>query len=233
MIVLSRHYPAMTALESAAEKAFDTLYDAHKKDIGKLKERRRSIYEKLRLATAKPNEVPWHLPESIDFRRLPTAPLWERHLYIEIEGQFRADLGSWEAGVLREELADASVVGWLRNVDRKPWSLEIPYDTGGDTRPMFPDLVVVRKNGDDFTIDILEPHDPSLADNFEKAIGLARFAERHGHLFGRIQLIRKLASPAGGEHFARLDINKTATIKQLLLITSNPQLDDLFEKLGA
>ena len=33
---------------------------------------------------------------------------------------------------------------------------------------------------------------------------------------------------AGSEHFVRLDINQTATIKKLLLITSNPQLDELF-----
>lgn len=62
----------MSAMESSAEKAFDTLYDTHKKAIAKLKEQRRSHYEKLRLATAKPTEVPWHLPESIDFKRLPT-----------------------------------------------------------------------------------------------------------------------------------------------------------------
>ena len=116
---------------------------------------------------------------------------------------------------------------WLRNLDRKPWSLEIPYETGGDVRPMFPDLVVVRKSGSEFAIDILEPHDPSLSDNFEKAVGLAKFAEKHGGLFGRIQLIRKQSS-AGGEHFARLEINQATTIKKLLLITSNPQLDDLF-----
>jgi len=30
------------------------------------------------------------------------------------------------------------------------------------------------------------------------------------------------------EYFARLEINHTATIKKLLLITSNPQLDELF-----
>jgi Type III restriction enzyme, res subunit len=102
--------------------------------------------------------------------------------------------------------------------------------TGGDVRPMFPDLVVVRQAGDELSVDILEPHDPSLADNFEKAVGLARFAERHGHLCGRIQLIRKQASPVGGDHFARLDINTAAMIKQLLPITSNRQLDDLFAK---
>lgn len=226
-IVLARNAAEMAILESLAEAAFDGLYDQHKKAIYQLKEQRRVNYEKLRLATAKPNEVPWQLPASIDFKRLPTDPLWERHLYVEGNGQFRAELGSWEAGVLKEELAKPEVVGWLRNLPKKPWSLEIPYETGGDVRPMFPDLVVVRKVGSDFAIDILEPHDPSLGDNFEKAVGLAKFAEKHGGLFGRIQLIRKQSS-AGGEHFARLEINQAATIKKLLLINSNPQLDDLF-----
>lgn len=230
-IVLARNASEMAVLESLAEAAFDSLYDQHKKAIYKLKEQRRINYEKLRLATAKPNEMPWHLPASIDFKRLPTDPLWERHLYVESNGQFRAELGSWEAGVLKEELAKSDVVGWLRNQDRKPWSLEIPYETGGDIRPMFPDLVLARKVGSNHVIDILEPHDPSLSDNFEKAVGLAKFAEKHGQLFGRIQLIRKQSS-AGGEHFARLEINHTATIKKLLLITSNPQLDDLFAALA-
>ena len=226
-IVLARNASEMAVLEAEAEAAFDRLYDLHKKAISKLKEQRRAKYEKLRLATAKPNEVPWHLPTSIDFKRLPTDPLWEQHLYVEHNGQFRAELGNWEAGVLREELAKPEVVGWLRNLDRKPWSLEIPYQTGSDIRPMFPDLVVVRQIDGAFVIDILEPHDPSLADNFEKAVGLARFAEKHGALFGRIQLIRKQSS-AGGAYFARLEINQATTIKKLLLITTNPQLDELF-----
>ena len=85
----------------------------------------------------------------------------------------------------------------------------------------------VRQVGSDFAIEILEPHDPSLSDNFEKAVGLARFAEKHGGLFGRIQLIRKQSSD-GGEHFARLEINQAATIKKLLLINSNPLHDELF-----
>ena len=95
---------------------------------------------------------------------------------------------------------------------------------------MFPDLVLVRQIEDGYAVDILEPHDPSLSDNFEKAVGLAQFAEKHGHLFGRIQMIRKQSSPAKGEHFARLEINREGTIKKLLLLTSNPQLDDLFAK---
>ncbi|MDO9201000.1 MAG: type III deoxyribonuclease, partial [Hydrogenophaga sp.] len=226
-IVLARNAVEMAILEASAQEAFDSLYDTHKKAIYKLKEQRRANYEKLRLATAKPHEIPWHLPASIDFKRLPTDPLWERHLYVESDGKFRAELGNWEAGVLKEELAKDDVVGWLRNLDRKPWSLEIPYQKGGDVRPMFPDLIVVRGAGSGFVIDILEPHDPSLSDNFEKAVGLAKFADKHGGLFGRIQLIRK-HSTAGSDHFVRLEINQTATIKKLRLITNNAQLDDLF-----
>ena len=128
---------------------------------------------------------------------------------------------------MQEELANPKVMGWLRNLDRKPWSMEIPYKSGEETHPMFPDLVVVRKEGKGLVVDILEPHRPDLDDNFEKAKGLAQFAQKYGAMFGRIQLIRKVSSP-GGAHFARLEINNSAMIKKLLLITSNVQLDRLF-----
>lgn len=184
-------------------------------------------YDKLRLASAQPTAVEWQLPQSIDFKPKPNDPVWQRHLYVEDDGAFRVQLGSWEAEVLQKELANPKVVGWLRNLDRKPWSMEIPYEWGGETHPMFPDLVLVRKEGKELVVDILEPHRPDLDDNFEKAKGLARFAQQHGALFGRIQLIRKVTS-AGGQHFARLEINKATTIKKLLPITSNAQLDRLF-----
>jgi type III restriction enzyme len=93
---------------------------------------------------------------------------------------------------------------------------------------MFPDFLLVRESKGDFICDILEPHDASLADNYEKAVGLAQFAEKHGHLFGRIQLIRKGKSPSGQDHYFRLDLNKSAVRKKAAMILSNPQLDALF-----
>lgn len=205
----------MARLETKAEAAFDALYDQYKHATAKLKEKGARTLPRLRMATAKPVGMKWRLPEQVDLRRTENAPSYERHLYLDDDGSFRADLGTWERELLAEEPADPAVVGWLRNLDRKPWSLEIPYQSGGEVRPMFPDLVIVRRaEGADagygalgYRFDILEPHDPSLADNFEKAIGLARFAERHGHLFHRIQLIRKQSSKAGGERYVRLELN--------------------------
>jgi type III restriction enzyme len=235
-IVLARSHAVMARLEAKAEAAFNALYDGHKHATAKLNEKERIRYERLRLATAKPVEVEWRLPERIEFRRTASAPKYERHLYLEENASFRADLGTWEREVLAEELAKPEVVGWLRNVDRKAWSLEIPYPTGGAERPMFPDLLIVRKVGADggagYCFDILEPHDQSKGDNFEKAIGLARFAERHGHLFHRIQLIRKQTSQAGGERYYRLELNSAAAIKQVLPLTSNAQLDAVFKQLA-
>ena len=37
------------------------------------------------------------------------------------------------------------MIGWLRNYDRKPWALCVPYEVAGEDRPMYPDFLVVRK----------------------------------------------------------------------------------------
>lgn len=223
-ITVSRSKNSLKNLELLAETQFNELYDAHKREINSLKESRKVNYETLRLATAEPVEVSWTLPENIAFSISDDSLSFAKHLYVDKEGQFFTELGPWELEVIKEELANNSVIGWLRNLPRKPWSFEIPYESGGAIRPMFPDIITVRQEADNLVVDIIEPHDPSLSDNFEKAKGLAQFAEKHGHRFGRIELVRKK-----GNHFYRLDLNKTSNIKDVLLVTSNPQLDKIFE----
>ncbi|CZG54990.1 Uncharacterized protein conserved in bacteria [Legionella pneumophila] len=223
VILLTRNNSAITSIERKAESAFNDLYDNFKGATNKLSEQHRSIYKTLRLATITPVAIPWNLPQSIDFKWNEEDKIWDKHLYVESKGYFKINLSTWEAEILAEELSSPNTFAWLRNIDRKLWSMEIPYESGGVTKPMFPDLIIIRKQDEKYIPDILEPHDSSLADNFEKAVGLARFAQRHGELFGRIQLIRK-----HGNRFLRLEINQTNTIKSLLLITNNSQLDSLF-----
>lgn len=228
-VVLAQDHEGMKRLETFAEGEFDALYAKYKRDIARLKEPRRQHFQRLRLATSIPQTVPWALPETIDFRRSPAAPEYDRHLFLEDDGKFRADLGTWEQGILQEELADPSVIGWLRNLDRKSWSLEIPYEEAGNVKPMFPDLLIVRRDAEEFLFDILEPHDPSLKDNAAKVMGLAKFAERHWNVFDRIQLIRKQKGTDGVERYFRLDMGNDAVRRRALAVTTNSQLDRVFD----
>ena len=95
---------------------------------------------------------------------------------------------------------------------------------------MFPDLLIVRKDEQGFQFDILEPHDPSRNDNLAKAVGLAEFAEKHWDLFQRIQLIRKKRGADGVERYYRLDVGNTAIRNKVLAITSNTQLNQIFDE---
>jgi type III restriction enzyme len=230
VVALTQDHDSMQRLESFAEKEFYMLYEEHKRSIAPLKEQRRKYYERLCLAASEPQNIPWMLPESIDFNRSPSAPEYEKHLYLGKDGKFRADLGNWEREVLEIELQDEHVVGWLRNLDRKSWSLEIPYRDAGSFKSMFPDMLIVRKDEQGFQLDILEPHDPSRNDNLAKAVGLAEFAEKHWDLFQRIQLIRKKRGADGVERYYRLDMGNTAVRNKVLPITSNSQLDQVFDE---
>jgi type III restriction enzyme len=230
VIVLAQDHDGMKNMEAYAEGEFDTRYAKHKRDISKLREKRQQHYQRIRLATSVPQSIPWNLRESIDFSRTAKAQKYDKHLFLEDEGTFRADLETWEEGVLQEELADASVIGWLRNVDRKSWSLEIPYEEAGSVKPMFPDLLVVRQDSKGYLFDILEPHHPGLKDNAAKAVGLAKFAERHWTLFSRIQLIRKKKGASGEERYFRLDVGDDAVRKKVLAVTTNSQLDAVFDE---
>ena len=231
-VVLAQDHEGMKRLEAFADEEFSTLYARHRRDFGKLNEHRQQHFQRLRLATSNPQTIPWALPKTIDFRHSASALEYDRHLFLGEDDKFRADLGTWEKEVLQEELADASVTGWLRNVDRKPWSLEIPYEDAGSVKPMFPDLLVVRRDSEGFLFDILEPHDPSLRDNAAKAVGLAKFAEQHWALFDRIQMIRKKRGADGLERYVRLDVGNEAVRTRVLKVASNSELDQVFGELA-
>lgn len=229
VIVLATDPLAMENLERFADSAFNQAYEEYKRVISQLRSNRRIDYDKLILASDSPAHIDWHAPSSIDFKRTVDAPKYEKHLYVESNREFHADLGNWEHEVINEELSNPNVVAWLRNLDRKSWSIEIPYEISGVARSMFPDLLVVRKDKYGYVFDLLEPHDPSRSDNYPKAKGLAKFAEKHNALFGRIQLIRKKRGADGVERYYRLDLSNNAVMRKVRAINSNEELDRIFD----
>jgi type III restriction enzyme len=232
MIVLASDSEAMDRLEVFAGRLFNELYDTHQSAFRHLREDRKDTYRKLAQSSATPIALDWQLPQSIDFSIGEDAIVLENHLFIPSEGgDFKVSLGDWEKGVIVEEMQEAKgAVTWLRNLDRKKWSLEIPYEVDGVTTPMFPDLIIVRTNASGYVFDILEPHDPSRKDNYPKAVGLAKFAEKHGEYFGRIQLIRKSKGADKRDHFYRLDMSKLSIRNRVRGVTSNAELDRIFDE---
>lgn len=229
VMVLVEDATAMDAIVSFAEAQFHSLYNQYKFDIRGLTEKRKEAYGRLINSASLATEVPWELPQTIDFNTSDSSTYFDKHLYIDESGSFRATLNNWETGVLAEELDKTDVVCWMRNLDRKKWSLAIPYEVSGAQVPMYPDLIIVRAISTGYVVDILEPHDPSRKDNYPKAVGLAKFASKHWDKFGRIQLIRKMSGLDGNEHFYRLDMSDLQVCQRVLSITSNQELDHIFD----
>lgn len=228
IIVLANDTEAMENLNAFADTRFLDLYENNKRAISRLKEERKGVYEKLIYASDRPIALQWELPHTIDFSIDENSTTFDQHLFCLEDGSFKTSLNSWESGIVKEELANGAVA-WLRNLDRKKWSLEIPYEVSGVATSMFPDLVIVRADEQGYVFDILEPHDPSRKDNYPKAVGLAKFADEHWDKFGRIQLIRQKKGADHRVHFYRLDMSKVTIRNKVCGVTSNEELDRIFD----
>jgi len=217
-------------LESVCGARCEALLKQHKAAIKKLTTAEQEDYNKANEMAKDPEALsflpPAEMMLAVDAKD-PAFRSYDEHMYVDATGHFVAVLNTWEHPVIEAEIARADVVGWLRNVPRKPWALSLPYEMGGEDRPMYPDFLVVRTDGDGHTVDILEPHSPALADSYAKAKGLAQFAAKHAMQFGRIELIR-----LDGNNIRRLDLIDVASRKRVLAVDSNAGLDLVFGVTG-
>lgn len=234
VILYVNNNDCMTGLMRYAESQYHHLVDVYRPRVRSLPDQQRAKYRSIVNDGDTVSSTDLYLPETIG--RYPTSAgdtLYTNHLYVDPATRgVRFRLNGWESGLLEEEAKRKDFVCWLRNPDRKPWSLCIPYEKGGYNESMYPDFLVIRSNGrHDYFVDILEPHDPSRTDNVGKAKGLAKYAERD-YVFGRIQLIRKIKKPAGGEGFMRLDMSRSEVRNRIKSISTNDELDHVFDDYG-
>lgn len=153
-------------------------------------------------------------------------PLWDGHLFASESGKFGWQANSWEEMVLREETKGKSFAGWLRNIPRKHWALCVPYGQG-QLKPLFPDMLVFRREGNKMKVDILDPHDDARADAAEKAVGLADFARKHGSAFGHIEMIRVVKG-----QIQRLRLHQESVRDKVLKVTDLKHLAELYGQHG-
>jgi type III restriction enzyme len=223
LFAIVRQGETLVAMEKLAAAEFKKLYAAHKQEIHKLPAADRARFTNLLLASGKPVEHDWELPDRIVEK--PGTHTWENHLYVDVDGKFTATLNQWEAEFLTWAQAEPDFICWLRNMPRRDWAFCVPYDQGGD-KPFFPDFLIVRKQGKQFIVDILEPHDSSRLDTWAKVRGLAKFAQKHEGHFGRLMVGRKV-----GDTLQTVDVADHEIRAKAIKMGAPADLEALFEGL--
>ncbi len=218
---------AFESLEMVCGDRINSLFNKHKTVIKKLHSSDQEEYNKVREIAKKPEALDFLAPAEImaTVDKTPNSGFkqYDKHLYFDETGEYWAKLNTWEEATIQAEIGKQEVVGWLRNYERKPWSLAIPYEYGNVTLPMFPDFIVVNKDEDKFSINILDPHHSGLTDSYAKARGLAKYAAEYEAHFDRIEIIR-----VDGTTIKRLNLNDAEIRKKVLSVDSNPALDLIF-----
>lgn len=219
-------------LNRYAEDEFHALNDQYRKYVANKSERCKKQYSDIIADGDVVSKHNFTLPEMISARLEDGGKEYDNHLFADENGIARIKLNGWEEGVLAEEVEAPDFVCWLRNPSRGVWSLCIPYEINGETKPMYPDFIIVRRDPIlGYVLDILEPHGKQYADNLAKAKGMAKYAEAEPRI-GRIQMIRQGKDAAGKNRFRRLDLSKGAVRDKVLKAQTSDEMDHIFERDG-
>jgi type III restriction enzyme len=221
LFALGSQPEVMTRVEDASQELVQKWLKAHVAAIGNLSEDRRALYDEIKYLAASPELTPLVHPAVVQVRQ--GKLVWKKHLYVDDNGKYHADFYDSESEVLDREISNRKVVGWLRNTDRKPWALCVPFEFRGEMRPMYPDFLIVRSERSGLVVDIIEPHAITFADAPAKAAGLAKFAAQHFDKFGRIILIL-----IDGKAQKHLNLADETTRNRIRAVTLPEQLRQLF-----
>lgn len=231
VIIFAANSDCMDALVEYAREKFHDLNDANRRRTVTLPERFKKKYDDIVSDGDIISKHNFRLPETIRVPHESDGRLYSNHLFVDDSGTALIDLNGWERKVIAEEEQREDFVCWLRNPSRGSWALCIPYEIDGEKKPTYPDFLIIRADGSDYVVDILEPHDPNRVDNLGKAKGFAEYARQNPGV-GRIQLIRMKKDSVGRERAFRLDMSKSSIRDRVFRCASNDELNRIFESDG-
>ncbi|MDO8468149.1 MAG: DEAD/DEAH box helicase family protein [Candidatus Peribacter sp.] len=214
-------------LEKVCGEQLEALQRKYDGAIRKLGSASREHYNILKRIAKEPEAENLLLPSEMEISK--EGMPWSKHLYVEKNGIFEADLNTWESRVVEKLIKeDRTVVAWLRVLPRKDWAFCIPYDKDNEKRPLFPDIVAFRKVKGKIVADIMDPHGTHIDDAVEKARGLSAYARKHGHDFGRIDLIVINKK----DQLKRLNFNEERVRDRVDRVRSREHLEEIIEDMG-
>lgn len=231
VIIFAANADCMDALNEYAQRKFHALNDANRRRTVTLPEKFKKKYDDIVSDGDIVSKHSFRLPETIRVPHEMEGKLYSNHLFVDDSGTALINLNGWEQKVIAEEERQEDFVCWLRNPSRGSWALCIPYEIDGETKPTYPDFLIVRRDGSEYVVDILEPHDPTRQDNLGKAKGFAEYARQNPGV-GRIQLIRMQRDSVGRERAFRLDMSKSSVRDKVSRCAGNDELNHIFESEG-
>ena len=189
-------------LEAEAEKLSKQWLNELRGRIKSLSDERQEVYRQIREMSAEPLDVDLARPKmwlQMTVARRPDGkeeplPCYERHLLCDENGQFPAELNSWEEKVLSTELARDDVVGWYRNPARASQdSLGITYEDFEITSIVRPDFIFFTQLRDGtIAAGIVDPHGIQFSDALPKMKGMARYVENNPGVFRRVEVCAEI-----------------------------------------
>lgn len=231
VIIFSADVSCMESLHEYARVRFHELNDANRRRTVTLPERFKKRYDDIVSDGDIVSKHNFRLPETIRVPREMEGIAYSNHLFVDNSGTAVINLNGWEQKVIAEEQTQEDFVCWLRNPSRGSWALCIPYEIDGVTKPTYPDFLLVRKDGSEYIVDVLEPHDPTRIDNLGKARGFAEYARQNPGV-GRIQLIKMKRDTVGKERPFRLDMSRSLIRDKVSHCFSIDELNHIFDEYG-
>ncbi len=221
---LAANHDVVTSLESKAQARVQALLAQHAAALKKLPDGGQQAFNEVWGLAQEPELGVRTYPDHPDISTATADGDLDRHVYVAPNGKFNFKTTSWEEKTLEEELARKDVVGWLRNPDRKDWSLCVPYEMGKGYKGCYPDFIIIRKEHGHLVADIVDPHLLTYEDAWHRAKGLAKYAAKHADKFGRIELVR-----VEDDRVDRIDLIDEVQRDRVLKVSSNPHLRELFD----
>ena len=221
-------------LYAYAKTKFYAFDDKYRKYIASKSEDVKKKYKKIIAAGDKVTKDFLSLPVMINNYTHPDGKKYYKHLYIDEDtGVAKIKLNNWEEPTIIEESQRQDFVCWIRNQSRAAWALTIPYRMDNETKPMYPDFIIVRSDEQlKYVIDILEPHGPQYTDGLYKAKGMAEYAAEEERI-GRIQMIREVRDTVTGKkRLLRLDFSKGEIREKIKNAMTVEEFNHIFTKYG-
>ena len=214
-----------------AKEEFNRLADLYRPKSKNIPEKDRQRYNSLVTMGSTISKHLFHLPETINVDLDNEGETCTDHLFVNADGTATFNLKGWEPITLEEERKNPHFVCWLRNQDRKPWALCIPYDYGGETHRMFPDFLIIRKNDHgNYEYGLLEPHRDDKKDNLAKAKGLVKYVQECPNV-DRVQMLRKIKT-SSGEKMLRLEFTRLSVQEKVMKCVEESDFDKVFNAEG-